>query len=60
MRLTELLELTELPEGTEALLEGETLSPEEEDRVLAKALTKAGLTLPPRQKGDKTMMKRSK
>ena len=32
MRLTELLELTELPEGTEALLEGETLSPEEEDR----------------------------
>ena len=60
MRLTELLELTELPEGTEALLEGETLSPEEEDRVLAKALTKAGLTLPPHQKGDKTMMKRSK
>lgn len=59
MRLTELLELDDgLPRGAEAMLEGEALSPEEEARVLARTLEKAGL--PPVETGKERPMKRSK
>lgn len=49
--------MTGLPQGSGELLSGETLSPEEEARILARTLAKAGLTAP--GKGERTM-KRSR
>lgn len=49
--------MTGLPQGSGELLSGETLSPEEEARILARTLAKAGLAAP--GKGERTM-KRSR
>lgn len=59
MKLTELLELTELPEEVEDLLREETLTREEEERILARTLAKAGLA-PLREKGEGHRMKPSR
>lgn len=59
MRLTELFELDDgLPRGAEGMLESEALSPEEEARILARTLEKAGLA--PREKGEERPMKKTR
>lgn len=59
MRLSELLELDDnLPEGADTLLEPSSLSPEEESRILAMTLAKAGLSAP--EKGEVRPMKKAK
>lgn len=59
MRLTHLLELDDgLPQGAEAMVEGVDLSPEEEGRILARTLEKAGFA--PGEKGEEKPMKRSR
>ena len=59
MRLTELFELDDgLPRGAETMLEGEALSPEEEARLLARTLEKAGFA--PREKGEERPMKKTR
>lgn len=58
MRLTELLEQGGLPEGSEELLRGEALSPDEVKRILGRTLEKAGIAAP--EKGKGKAMKRSR
>ena len=56
MRLMDLLERDNgLPQGTEELVEGKALSPEEEARILVRTLEKAGIA--PGKKGEKTVKK---
>lgn len=59
MNLQDLLEASRLPDGTEELLEPGRLPPEEEERILALALQKAGAEGCPSGKGEKKM-KRSR
>lgn len=59
MNLLELLENSPLPDGAEALLEPGRLLPEEEERILALALEKAGAGRAP-GKGDEKPMKKSR
>jgi len=55
VRLTELLDESGLPEGSEKYIRGEALSPEELERVLGRTLEKAGIAAP--EKGERTVKK---